>query len=141
MDHPADVIIHGWGVCRRSAFEQAITGMFNYMTPLTGVREDASGGIEVDVTGAHDVNDLLYRLMDEFLFRFATELFVCKRVEIDAMGPRGEDGQLCAHARGFGERFDLSRHEQGTEIKAITMHNMHINETPQRCDVYVLVDI
>ncbi|OLP81098.1 hypothetical protein AK812_SmicGene38402 [Symbiodinium microadriaticum] len=29
-------------------------------------------------------------------------------------------------ARGYGEKMDLRKHEQGTEIKAITMHMMKI---------------
>ncbi|CAB1117265.1 unnamed protein product [Ectocarpus sp. CCAP 1310/34] len=41
-----------------------------------------------------------------------------------------------------GETFDLSKHPQGTEVKAITYSNMQINEGPDgRTDIYVIVDI
>jgi SHS2 domain-containing protein len=46
-----------------------------------------------------------------------------------------------------GEKFDLSKHPQGTEVKAITYSAMQIHEkpaegtTPARVDVYVIVDI
>lgn len=114
--------------------------MFNYMTPLTFVTEHDDTSIEV--TGARDIEDLLYRVMDEFFFGFAANLFVCHSVRITEIG--SDDGRVDTfHARavGRGETFDRSKHEQGTEIKAITMHNMHINQTPSRTDVFVTVDI
>jgi SHS2 domain-containing protein len=40
-----------------------------------------------------------------------------------------------------GEKINLSKHSLGTEIKAITYSNMQIVEMPNRCDVWVIVDI
>lgn len=43
-----------------------------------------------------------------------------------------------------GEEFDRSKHEQGTEIKAITYSAMQIYDRQseeKQCDVYVIVDI
>ena len=44
--------------------------MFNYMSPLEKVELVRS--VEVQATG-HDLLDLLYHLLDEFLYMFATE--------------------------------------------------------------------
>ena len=44
-------------------------------------------------------------------------------------------------ARLEGDIFDPSRHTSGTEVKAITYSNMQIHETPDRTDLYVIVDI
>ena len=41
----------------------------------------------------------------------------------------------------FGETYDRVKHPQGTEIKAITYSNMQIHVTPERSDLYVIVDI
>lgn len=41
----------------------------------------------------------------------------------------------------FGETYDTGKHPQGTEIKAITYSNMQIHITPERSDLYVIVDI
>lgn len=43
----------------------------------------------------------------------------------------------------YGEHMDLSRHEQGTEIKAITLHGMEIDKAKDgdRCDIHFLIDI
>lgn len=44
-------------------------------------------------------------------------------------------------ARGWGESFDLAKHPQGTEVKAITYSNMQIHEKEDRTDLYVIIDI
>ena len=43
--------------------------------------------------------------------------------------------------QGNGETYDLSRHPQGTEIKAITYSNMQIHEREDKSEIYVIVDI
>ena len=44
-------------------------------------------------------------------------------------------------AIGFGETFDLGKHPQGTEVKAITYSAMQINESPDFAEVFVIIDI
>ena len=47
---------------------------------------------------------------------------------------------LCK-AVGYGETFDLDKHPQGTEVKAITYSAMQIREAPNFCEVFVIIDI
>ncbi|CAE8615151.1 unnamed protein product [Polarella glacialis] len=119
MDHTADVILHSWGRTLEEAFAQACVSFFSYMTELDTV--DLKTSVQVEATG-HDITDLLYHLLDEFLFSFGTEFVICRRVEILELDPVG----LRVRARGHGEKFDLKKHPQGTEIKAITMHQMKV---------------
>lgn len=44
-------------------------------------------------------------------------------------------------AEGHGETFDLSKHPQGTEVKAITYSNMQIYNTTDKHECYVIIDI
>ena len=44
-------------------------------------------------------------------------------------------------ASGYGETFDLSKHPQGTEVKAITYSNMQIYNTVDKHECYVIIDI
>eukprot|EP00929_Paragymnodinium_shiwhaense_P105851 TRINITY_DN7090_c0_g1_i1.p1 TRINITY_DN7090_c0_g1~~TRINITY_DN7090_c0_g1_i1.p1 ORF type:complete len:437 (+),score=93.69 TRINITY_DN7090_c0_g1_i1:64-1374(+) len=118
-DHTADIIVQSWGKDRAESFAQAVVGMFSYMTELDQV--DIERSVEVEATG-HDLLDLLYHLLDEFLFVFGSEFHVSRCVEILEFDEPG----LRIKARGYGERMDLKKHEQGTEIKAITMHMMKI---------------
>jgi len=119
LDHTADVILHSWGRTMAEAFEQNVVCFFSYMTELDTV--DLVSTVEVEATG-HDMPDLMYHLLDEFLFSFGTELIVCRKVEVLEFDLEN----FRVKARGTGERFDLKKHPQGTEIKAITMHQLKI---------------
>lgn len=44
-------------------------------------------------------------------------------------------------ARGFGETFELGKHPQGTEVKAITYSNMQVHEHEEKSEVFVIIDI
>lgn len=44
-------------------------------------------------------------------------------------------------ARGFGETFEIGKHPQGTEVKAITYSNMQVHEGPTNCEIFVIIDI
>lgn len=122
MDHTADVILHSWGRSLKEAFEQVCVCFFSYMTELDSVELGTS--VEVEASG-HDLLDLLYHLLDEFLFSFGTEFVICRRIEVLELDVQ----ERKVRARGFGEKFDLAKHPQGTEIKAITMHQMKILTT------------
>lgn len=118
-DHTADIIVHSWGKTRAEAFAQVCVGMFQYMTNLDNI--DFVSSVDVEATG-HDLLDLLYHLLDEFLFIFSTELHVSRCIEILEF----DEEALKIRARGYGEKMALQKHEQGTEIKAVTMHMMKI---------------
>lgn len=44
-------------------------------------------------------------------------------------------------AKGFGEEFQLGKHPQGTEVKAVTYSNMQIHENEGSSHIYVILDI
>jgi len=138
LDHPADVQVHAWGESLKEAYEQAVVGMFGYMTDLDTIDIDDSLSCLVEVEG-HDLESLLFNFMDEFLFQFSTELIVSKEVEIVEF----DQANFKITANGRGEVFDLERHPQGTEVKAITYSALQIVPRPdgERSEVYVIIDI
>lgn len=44
-------------------------------------------------------------------------------------------------AKGYGEKFDLNKHPQGTEVKAITYSNLQIHDKEGQHEVFVIIDI
>ncbi|KAI8465163.1 MAG: Archease domain-containing protein [Monoraphidium minutum] len=136
LDHTADVQLHAWGVTLEEAFANAGLAMFNYITPLAGVDLDPRQTREYAAEG-HDLQSLLYAFLDELLFVFATEMAVCRELEVAEL----DRSAWRIRAVGRGERFVRGRHEAGTEVKAITYSAMQIREQPGDCEVFVIVDI
>jgi len=136
LDHTADVQCHVWGKTLEDAFMTMIPCMFNYMTDLTKIDIVPKHTIEFSVE-AHDMESLLFRWMDEFLFRFCSDQFCCKKATIISF----DREKFKIKVRGEGDIWDSTKHPQGTEIKAITYSNMQIHEKEERTDLYVIVDI
>jgi SHS2 domain-containing protein len=126
--------------------------MFAYMTDLDAVEERST--LQIEVSG-HDLQSALYAFLDEWLFSFSADpYFVPFKVEIvemqrpaaslsheqDSRVQEGE-GVVVIKAVGYGETFDLKKHPQGTEVKAITYSAMQINEYQDFAELFVIIDI
>ncbi len=135
LDHTADVQIHSWGPNISDAFAAAAVGMFGYMVSLDEIAGDLEMAVEAE---GHDWESLLYGFMDECLYAFHAESFVMKEVRISVL----DDKEFRIKAVARGGLFDVSRHSQGTEVKAITYSNMKIiRDNPEKAEVFVIVDI
>ncbi|CAF0733570.1 unnamed protein product [Rotaria sordida] len=136
LDNTADIQIHAWGNSLEESFEQVAMGMFAYMTDIDRIENRDMKQIDIQAEG--DLQNLLYKFLSEWLEVYGIEdYFIARKIEINLF----DRNQLRIIARGYGEIFDLSRHTQGTEIKAITYSNMQIHEEASTHDVYVIVDI
>lgn len=111
--------------------------MFGYMTELKTVNIKKCYKIDVD---GDDIDNLLYRFLDELLFLFSCEPFlICNKLDIIKFDKENNKIEcLC-----YGEEFDLKKHPQGTEVKAITYSAMSIIQAPEqnKYDCYVIIDI
>uniref|UniRef100_A0A673THH1 Protein archease n=1 Tax=Suricata suricatta TaxID=37032 RepID=A0A673THH1_SURSU len=118
LDHTADVQLHAWGDTLEEAFEQCAMAMFGYMTD-TGTVEPLQT-LEVETQG-DDLQSLLFHFLDEWLYKFsADEFFIPREVKVLHIDQRN----FKVRSIGWGEEFSLSKHPQGTEVKAITYSAM-----------------
>jgi SHS2 domain-containing protein len=137
LDHTADVQIHSWGDSFAQAAEQAVIGMFNYISDTSTVHVDASLNRRICAAG-HDLQSLLYNFMSDWLFEFCGNEFMPMTVRITECDL--ENFRIISV--GAGDRFDRGKHVLGTEVKAITYSAMQINQRTSGCyDIYVIVDI
>ena len=135
LDHTADVQLHAWGDSLKESFELVTIAMFGYMTDIETVEQKDKQTISVD---GHDLESLLFKFMDEFLFLFSAEpFFIASKIEITKF----DTDNFVIEARAFGEEFDISKHPQGTEVKAITYSAMQIYPDKSTHDVFVVIDI
>lgn len=136
LDHTADVQIHAWGKNMEETFEAAATAMSAYITDISSIEIQTKESIQVE---AEDLKGLLYRFLDEVLYLFNAEPYlIAKRVRVLEL-ETGPEFRLKAEC--YGETFNLDKHMQGTEIKAITYSAMQITNQPDNCEVYFIVDI
>ncbi|XP_054320485.1 protein archease isoform X6 [Pongo pygmaeus] len=146
LDHTADVQLHAWGDTLEEAFEQCAMAMFGYMTD-TGTVEPLQT-VEVETQG-DDLQSLLFHFLDEWLYKFSADEFFIPRMRspyvaqavLKLLGSSDPPFGLpkCRDYR-WGEEFSLSKHPQGTEVKAITYSAMQVyNE--EKPEVFVIIDI
>lgn len=111
--------------------------MFAYMTEIETVEIYEKHVIEAQ---ADDLDGLLYHFLDELLFLFSAEPFIIgKKLQITEFNLE----TFTIKCNCFGETFDLAKHPQGTEVKAITYSAMQIvqNTELKKVDVFVIIDI
>ncbi|XP_072465925.1 protein archease isoform X2 [Notamacropus eugenii] len=134
LDHTADVQLHAWGDTLEEAFEQCAMAMFGYMTD-TGTVEPLQT-VEVEAEG-HDLQSLLFHFLDEWLYKFsADEFFIPREVKVLSIDQRN----FKLRSIGWGEEFSLTKHPQGTEVKAITYSAMQVYDK-EKPEVFVIIDI
>ena len=87
----------------------------------------------------HDMESLLFNFLDEWLFAFSAEpYFIANEIKITAF----DQDNFVIKCEGYGEPFDLQKHPQGTEVKAITYSAMQIHKSDEGAyELYVIVDI
>lgn len=130
--------IHAWGDTLKEAFEQSGIAMYGYMTELPTV--EIKQVEEIEATG-DDLENLLFHFLDELLFLFSCEPnLICNNLDITEFIT---DGEFKIKCKCYGEEFQLGKHPQGTEVKAITYSAMQIVNEPHnnRFELFVIIDI
>lgn len=128
----ADLTIDSYGTTLAEAFEKVALGMFNAMTPFEKIQKKESMKFEVE---GDDIELLLFNFLDELLYLHETELIVFSGFELDIDSVNYKLKSVCQ-----GEAFDLTKHEQGISIKAVTFHNMKITKTENGWTIRVVLD-
>jgi SHS2 domain-containing protein len=128
----ADLTMDAWGETLGEAFENAALAMFNAMTPIEGIEKRETRRFNVE---GGDLGGLLFNFLDELLYLHEVELIVFSGFEVDL-----DEGEIKLTAVCHGEPFDLDRHSQGIAIKAVTFHNMRIEEKGDTWTIRVVLD-
>ncbi|KAK7485633.1 hypothetical protein BaRGS_00023082 [Batillaria attramentaria] len=116
--------------------QQVAMAMFSYMT--TDISRVEMRRVHTIEAEGEDMLSLLFHFLDEFLFLFSVEPFIiCRVVKIVEF----DKENFRIKAEGYGETFDISKHPQGTEVKAITYSNMQVHQESEQNDIFVIIDI
>lgn len=129
LEHTADVGVRGWGETVEQAFEQATRGFLDIVgvwQPGTGERDS----IEVE---AHDLGALLVDWLGEVLYLQDTRDVVVSGLEVSSV----EGGR----ATGWVELAPRPEEIEGTAVKAITYHQLVVEQRDDRWVAQVYLDI
>ena len=132
IDHTADIAIKAYGKNLSEAFENAAKAMFDIITDSSEV--DSIGQYDVELE-APDLEQLLVDWLSELLYlnTAKNQVFGFFKVELDEKKSK-------LKAKVFGDKFDLSKHKIGAEIKAVTYHMLEVRKK-RPFHVQVLFDI
>ena len=132
IEHPADVGFRAYGATLEELFTNAALAMLSLGCELAGIEEREQR--EVVATGA-DRESLLYAWLAEILAVADAEQLAFRRVEIIELAPQSARGMA------YGERFDKARHVAGTYIKAVTYHQLRVEQTQNGWCAQVYLDV
>jgi SHS2 domain-containing protein len=132
LDHTADIGIIAFGRNLPEAFSVAAYAMFDILTDPDKIEETDSFDLQLS---AANVEELLVTWLDELLYRYETERFICKQFVISNMS------NTSLYASVSGEKIDPARHEIKAEIKSVTYHQLRVEKSGNEWKAQVVFDV
>jgi SHS2 domain-containing protein len=132
LEHPADLGIEAQGKNLAEAFEAAAGGLMSLLVDSTTVNGTETRLIQLT---AGDSGQLLVKWLTEILYLFDGENFISKKFEIT----RWKEDSLAAEVTG--EKLDSLKHVTRMDVKAITYHQLAVEQNRQGGKVRVFLDI
>lgn len=132
LEHTADVGFEALGNTREEVFGNAARALTDLMVDLPTIRPAQEVSIEVSSSSAAN---LLVDWLSEILYRYDAESWLF----CDFTVTRLSDQALAAVARG--EKFDPARHRIKLLVKAVTYHQLVLENARDGWRAQVYVDI
>ncbi len=125
-----------YGATREELFAHAALAMMTLACDPQRIEERERR--EIEVTGA-DLESLLYAWLAEILAIADAEQLFFRRAKVHSLESQPQGSAL----RGavFGEKYDKQRHAAGTYIKAVTYHQLKVEQTPHGWRAQVYLDV
>ena len=132
FEHTADVGVRVHGDTLAALLENAALALADTMVGLDRVEPRREQQITV---AASDLEELVVNWLTELLYLFEVEGLVFADFTVTDVSPEG----LTAKARG--ESFDPDRHPIAADIKAVTYHQLQVEEVDGRWQVSIVFDV
>jgi len=132
LSHTGDLGMLVYGRDLPELFAHAAWAMFDLMSDATTIRPQHTVTISVS---AADLEDLLVRWLGELLYLYDTQRFLCCTFTFTLLEPT----HLIATVAG--ETLDPSRHPIDTEIKAVTYHQIAVEQVGEHWQARVIFDL
>jgi len=128
----ADLAFEAYGDSLKELFENAGIVVFNIMTDISKVEKKTEKRIEKK---SEDLKSLLYDFLEELIFLHDSENLVFSEIKVDEI----KNNHIVATVKG--EKFDRSKHESRSLVKAVTYFGMEIKEDNGKWRAKVTLDL
>jgi SHS2 domain-containing protein len=132
IDHTADLGIHVFGRDAVDLFTNAALAMFDQIVDSKTLRGDDK--LRIRVRGA-DWADLMVNWLRELLYFWTVKEQLVKTVDIESLSETRLSAVLTMDA------FDSCRHSIKNEIKAVTYHQINVEQGVKGWQARVIFDI
>ena len=132
IPHTADIGIKAYGKDLKELFQNAAYAMFDIIADLDGLKNSITQPIEVK---AQNSEELLVAWLNELLYNFYTKQMIFFDFQIEEIGPNS------LKAKAFGRHLGQNRNSLKTEIKAVTYHELEIEDVKNKCVATVIFDV
>jgi len=132
LEHTADVGFEAFGASREEVFANAARALMNIIVDLDSI--EPCEAVPLQISGP-DPQSVLVNWLSEILYLHDAEGWLFRDFAIQRL----DDHSLSAVARG--EKFQRPRHQAKLLVKAITYHQLELENTPQGWRAQVYVDI
>ena len=132
FEHTADLGIRA----EADSFPALLVEAANALTSVLVVNPQAvhpTSKVDLVIEGT-EPGDLLVDWLSELLYRFSAQHMLYCKFEIVSHGSH-------IAARAWGENVDPQRHQIDSEIKAITYHNLKVEQDANQWRAEVIVDL
>ena len=133
IEHTADIGLELEAPDLKAAFELAAASMFDLMCDLDGVGDGVCRTVQTRARDA-DLENMMVRWLTELLFVFESERLLLSHFDVRKLESDSIEAVVA------GERYDPQRHAVKAEIKAVTYHDLAIEEVGGRWHVRVIFD-
>ncbi|MBU4312114.1 MAG: archease [Candidatus Omnitrophica bacterium] len=133
IEHTADVGLKVNGATLKELFENAASGMFDIIAhKRSSANEHKKIQIKKEV---EDFEELLVDWLSELLYIFNRQKILFSNFKILELNNSGIIGEA------FGEKINPSKNTLQTEIKAVTFHDLKIEEDKNNFSCQIIFDV
>jgi SHS2 domain-containing protein len=132
LEHPSDLGIEAYGNSMQELFRNAAKGLISIIAGNSDIIASCEREISIPAT---DRENLMVRWLAEILFLYDSEKFLLSDVKFEVINDNSMKAVL------QGEIYDPLKHELSLDVKAITYHQLKLEECDGLWIARVFVDI
>jgi len=132
IPHTADIGIKAYGKNLPELFKNAAYGMFEIIADMDGLKGSVKEPIEIK---AGNKEELLVAWLGELLYNFYTKQIIFFDFDIEQISDTG------LKAKAIGRHIGENRNRLKAEIKAVTYHELKIEEGRDSFIATVIFDV